>query len=70
MATDSIEDREQTRFITVHYSVLTDCDPDYEHIPKLAKRFLELKEVAPQTAWALKSVRGELPPPKSNWMIN
>jgi len=70
MATDSMEDREKTRFVAVHYGVLMDCDSNYEHIPKLAKRFLELKEVAPQTAWALTVVGGDLPAVKSNWMIN
>ncbi|MCS0265640.1 hypothetical protein R7F07_24090 [Vibrio sp. YT-16] len=70
MATDSMEDREKTRFVAVHYGVLLKCDPDYEHLSDLATRFKELSEVAPQTAWALKSVTGDLPPAKSNPFID
>ena len=70
MATDSMENREKTRFIAVHYGVLLKCDPGYEYLPKLENRFKELSVLAPQTAWALKTVTGDLPPAKSNPFIN
>lgn len=69
MATDSMEDREKIRFVAVHYGVLLSCDNKYVHLPKLAERFKELEILAPQTAFALKSVNGDLPPAQSNMMI-
>ncbi|ABZ76316.1 hypothetical protein Shal_1750 [Shewanella halifaxensis HAW-EB4] len=69
MTTDSMEEREKVRFVAIHYSVLLSCDKSYEHLPKLANRFRELEVVAPQTAWGLKALGGDLPPAKTYMLI-